>query len=285
MLTAAAQVAGLSTAGAELIRDGSNALYRLSGEVVARVGSPGTADTARREVRLSHWLAESGVPVVQALAELPQPVVVHDRPVTWWRLLPAHRPATPAELAAVLRTFHALPTPPEVKLPFHAPFLRLDERIAVASGLTGENRSWLVARLAELREQYERLSTDRPRQLIHGDAWQGNVAVPGSGPPILLDLEKVALGHPEWDLAQIAVDYTDFSRLTAEDYRSFVDAYGGHDLTKTAGYRTYADIQAFRWLGFLLGKSGSSAAVQREIQHRIACLRGEIPRPWAWTAF
>jgi len=120
--------------------------------------------------------------------------------------------------------------------------------------------------------------------VIHGDAWQGNVAVPDFGRPILLDLEMVSLGRREWDLVQIAVDYTDFARLTDEDYRSFVAAYGGYDVTSVSGYRTIADLQELRWGCFALGKSDRSAEAAREARHRIACLRGDLARPWSWTA-
>ncbi|GAB3397898.1 hypothetical protein GCM10027360_93960 [Amycolatopsis echigonensis] len=39
------------------------------------------------------------------------------------------------------------------------------------------------------------------------------------GDPILLDLDHVSLGHPPWDLAPLAADYTDFARITDADYR------------------------------------------------------------------
>jgi hypothetical protein len=38
--------------------------------------------------------------------------------------------------------------------------------------------------------------------------------------PILLDLEHVSIGGPEWDLISVAVDRTDFERISAEDYRA-----------------------------------------------------------------
>src|SRR5699024_6229203 len=120
---------------------------------------------------------------------------------------------------------------------------------------------------------------------VHGDAWQGNVAVPQTGTPVLLDLEHVSCGHSDWDLIPIAVDYADFARLTSTDYHDFVAAYGDHDVTATPGFRVLADIQELRWVVFVLGKAANSAHAVREAQHRIACLRGEIPRPWTWTAF
>jgi hypothetical protein len=285
VLAAATRVSGLKSTGAEIIRDGSNVMYRLPGNVVARIGRPGSLDTAKREVQVSQWLTDAGLAVVQALNGVLQPVVVNARPVTWWMLLPEHRPANPAELGGVLRKLHALSKPGHLHLPELDPFRSLDHRINATTGLGQGDRAWLLDRLAVLRTRHHDLPLDDRRDVIHGDAWQGNVAVPESGAPILLDLENVSLGRHEWDLVPIAVDYTDFARLTDTDYQSFVDAYGGYDLTTTPSYRTLADIQELRWVCFVLSKSGTSTAAAEETRHRIACLRGDIPRPWSWKAF
>ncbi|WP_329060587.1 aminoglycoside phosphotransferase family protein [Amycolatopsis sp. NBC_01480] len=284
VLSTAARIAGLDSRGAELIRDGSNVMYRLAGDVVARIGRPGSEVAAHREVLVSEWLTSAGLPVVQALADVQQPVVVSGRPVTWWALLPAHRPATPAELGSVLRSFHALSTPEISGLPTHDPFANLDQRITEASEIDHDDRTWLRRHLTQLRLRYRQLGLDGPRKIIHGDAWQGNVAVPDSGPPILLDLEMVSIGHIEWDLIQIAVDYTDFARLEVGEYRSFVSEYGGYDLTSVSGYRTFADIQELRWVCFALSKAGVRRDAATQVRHRIACIRGDLPRPWTWDA-
>lgn len=285
VLVVAARIAGLDAVGADMIRDGSNVMYLLRGGVVARVGRPGTQDTAYREVLISQWLTKSGLPAVRAMVDVPQPVVVNERPVTWWTQLPVHRPATPAELGAVLRRFHALPVPGNLDLPEHDPFARLDDRIAQAPGLDQDDQTWLTRHLAKLYGSYQQLPANGSMGVIHGDAWQGNVAVPDTGPPILLDLEMVSIGRREWDLIQIAVDYTDFARISADDYRAFVAAYGGHDVTTTPAYRLLADIQELRWVCFALSKADTRTDAAREARHRIACIRGDLPRPWSWTAF
>jgi phosphotransferase family enzyme len=285
ILVEAAIVAGLPSDGAKLIRDGTNVMYRLPGKVVARIGRAGSEVRATRETLVSHWLSQAGLAVVQALEGVPQPVVVQDRPVTWWALLPEHRQANPAELGEVLRMFHALPAPSHLSLPLSDPFRDLAERIANATGLDPADQQWLAEHLARLRTRFEKDVPSSPLTVIHGDAWQGNVAVPESGQPILLDLESVALGHRDSDLISMAVDYTDFARLSESDYRSFVTAYGGHDVSTTPGYRTLADIRELRWLTFVLEKSDTNGDAAEETRHRIACLRGDLPRPWTWTAF
>lgn len=285
MLEAAARAAGLDCADAELIRDGSNVMYRLRGQIVARIGRPGSGASAEREVALSRWLNEAGLPAVRTVTDVPQAIVVADRPVTWWAQLPEHRAATPAELGGVLRELHDLPVPASLRLPTFDPFAGLEDRIEHGPRLTADERAWLGKRLSQLREQHRLVVLAEHAHVIHGDAWQGNVAVPESGRPILLDLEHVSIGHAEWDLIQLGVDCTDFARLTAGDYQAFVTAYGGYDVTTTPAFRTLADIQELRWACFVLSKSARSAEAEREAHHRIACLRGDVPRPWRWAAF
>ncbi len=94
-----------------------------------------------------------------------------------------------------------------------------------------EDRAWLMTHYDNLRQQYDKLPEPPSLRVIHGDAWQGTLIVAPSGVPTVLDLDKVSVGRPEWDLIQLAVDYTDFSRISASEYRSFVEAYGGHDIT------------------------------------------------------
>jgi hypothetical protein len=101
---------------------------------------------------------------------------------------------------------------------------------------------------------------------------------------VLLDLEAVCAGPVEWDLVSVAVDFTDFARISAADYRSFVAAYG-LDVTTTPEYRLLADIQELRWTAYVIGKAAHDTAAAGEAAHRLACLRGEIPRPWTWNPY
>ena len=284
VLAAAARVAGLATTGVQLIRDGSNMMYQLPGDIVARVGRPGSKDVAQREMQVAHWLSQNGIRAVQPVPSIPQAIIVDDRPVTWWELIPEHRPATPAELAIILSVLHRLPIPDHPHLPTYNPFDSLRQRITNVPSLSDEDRAWLIRHLEYLHEEYGKFPAENMYHVIHGDAWQGNVAVPEAGEPILMDLEVVSIGSPDWDLIQIAVDFADFDRIDAEEYRSFVQAYGGYDVTTSASFRILADIQELRWVCFALSKYETNADAAREAQHRLACIRGEVQRPWSWTA-
>lgn len=284
VLAAAGRKAGIAVGPAELLRDGSHALFTVSDGVVARVGRAGSRARARSELEVSAWLAASGVPVVEAVSGVEQPTLVDDRPVTWWRELPPHRPATPVELGAVLQTIHRLPIPSMPHLPPLDPFADFAERIANASVLPAGDRSWLRDHLMDLHNRWQHLPPGKPICVVHGDAWQGNVAVPDQGEPVVLDLEHFAIGPPEWDLIAMAVDRTDFERVDQAEYRAFVDAYGGYDVTTWPGYRTLADILELRWVCFALAKASTNPRAADQARHRIACLRGGLPRPWRWTA-
>jgi aminoglycoside phosphotransferase (APT) family kinase protein len=189
-LIAACQAVGLSAGNAELIRASENMLYRLPGQVVARVTRPGQLDAASKEVRVSRWLRSLDVPVVEVLGDIEQPVAIDGRAVTFWRELPPHRHSTIPELAEVLRRLHALPAP-DFDLPPLAPFVRLRERISEAVILSDADCAWLLTHLSGLEDRYAALPPGKPWCAIHGDAWTGNVVVTDNG-PVLLDLERFA---------------------------------------------------------------------------------------------
>lgn len=282
----AAQINGLQPAPVEVIRRGSHLICRLRGGVVARVGEPGTEPGARREIAVSRWLSHAGIPVVRLYDGPVQPTVIASHPVTWWEELPSHRYATPAELGAVLRALHRIPPPPpELDLPAFDP---IDGRVhavfAETPALSASEREWIEARVEHLAGEIAQADFGQPMRVIHGDAWQGNVAVADGGGPVLLDLEAVCVGPIEWDLIPFAVDYTDFARVPCSQYEEFVRAYG-YDVTHSSHYRLLGDIQELRWTSFVARQAAHSLAAAKETSHRLACLAGVVPRPWTWTAF
>ncbi|WP_245558243.1 phosphotransferase family protein [Nocardia thailandica] len=282
ILEEAAAVNGIDSVRAELLRAGSNSIY-LVDELVGRVGKVGSVESATRELRISQWLNASGLPTVR-VAEVAHPItVIEERPVTWWERIPAHRAATTTELAAVLRRLHALAPPTVFTLPQHDPLAGLHGAITDAAALGDNDREWLIEHLDTLSSRYRALAEPVQRRVIHGDAWQGNVVVPHDGIPIVVDLERVSLGRPAWDLIQVAADRTDFDRLSEGDYRSFVDTYGA-DVTTDPAFRLLADLQELRWVVFALSQSSSSDNAAYQVRHRLACLRGDIARPWHWDA-
>ena len=150
----------------------------------------------------------------------------------------------------MLRILHSLAHPADPELPTYNPFGDLRERLATAGTVDDDDRTWLLMRSDELSQQYDKLPDPLRLSVIHRDAWQGNLVVATIGCSTVLDLDKVSFGRPEWDLIQLGVDYTDFTRISEADYLSFVSASGGYDITTWPSFRLFADIQELRWVGF-----------------------------------
>lgn len=285
VLAEAAALNGLSPEGARIVGNGKHLVFALPGGLVGRIGERGSSvERAANEVEVSRWLDGMGFDAVREAPGLIQPTVVAGHPVTWWRQLPEHRFSTLAELGAVLRELHALPVPSSISISGFSPLRHALTCIHRAQILTETDRAWLAGRADELRRAYADMVFRGPMRVIHGDAWRGNVVVPDAGPPLLLDLGTVRVGPVEWDLIPTAADYTDLRRLSSDSYASFVDAYG-FDVTESAGYRTLVEIYELRLTAYALVRAGDNAATAREALHRLACLRGEVARPWVWKSF
>jgi aminoglycoside phosphotransferase (APT) family kinase protein len=272
----------IDSSGAEPIRLGENALFRLPGDVVARITRPGQLAAATREVLIAQWLAEHDVPAVRALKDIGQPVQVGDRAVTFWEELPPHRHGTPAEVATAIRRLHDLPVPSDVPFAALDPFVRLSERIDAARTLTGTDLNWLRECLASLQARYAELPAGLPHCVVHGDAWVGNVVATDDGQVVLLDLERCSVGPPEWDLVSTAIKHTSFNWITAEDYRDFCDRYG-HDVIDWPGFELLRDIRELRMASYVAQRAAENPDARAEASLRVACLRGHATRPWQWT--
>jgi Ser/Thr protein kinase RdoA (MazF antagonist) len=279
-LDAAAAEAGLSADGAELLRLGENAVYRLSDSVIARVArSADREGELRSEVDVARWLETAEYPAVRAL-RVEQPVVVGDRAVTFWHSVSETDDyASPREVAELLRRLHGLEPPPDLRLPALAPFARAERRIRDAS-LPMADRFFLGQRLGELQTQYQRLRFDLPPGVIHGDASVGNVIRDAAGQPVVIDLDGFAIGPREWDLVLTALYFDRFGWHTEEEYRRFVDVYGV-DIMRWAGYPVLADVREFLMVTWMSQKVGDEPRTAEEIAKRIEALRtGGSRRDW-----
>ncbi|WP_396229821.1 phosphotransferase enzyme family protein, partial [Frankia sp. CpI1-P] len=227
-LRAVCRRVGLSDEDATLIRLGENALYRLSVvPVVVRIARKGYWDDAVKEVRVAQWFAETNYPAVR-LYDLPQPVEVAGHPVTFWYLIDG-RDGTESEgdvahLGFLLRRLHHLDAPATFRLPHENILGRVEGRIANAPTLAAD-REFLLDRCRRIRAELSDLVFPLPPGPTHGDAHVGNIMINGRG-PILIDLERVAWGQPEWDLSMTATEYRTAGWWSDAEYASFVDAYG-----------------------------------------------------------
>lgn len=286
VLDAAAAAVGLDADGAEVIRLGENAIYRLPGKVVARIARASQDAAVRKEIGVARWLEDSGVSAVRILRDIDQPVIADGRPVSFWHELPEHQHGTVTDVGTAMRKLHKLAPPTDIELPELAPFVRLAERIDMSSTVTEDDRTWMRQKAAELEAAYAALPPGLPRSVVHGDAWEGNVVRTVDGDVVLLDFERCSLGPPEWDLVSMAVSRVTTGWMRATDWAAYCDAYG-HDVTEWAGFPVLRDIRELRMTTMACQLAAKDPARYGEqAAHRLACVRGQRgERPWGgWEA-
>ncbi|WP_067665677.1 phosphotransferase family protein [Nocardia miyunensis] len=281
ILEQACTLAGIDAANATPLRFSENAIYKLSGPIIARVGRPGQHAAAVREVQTAQWLESSGLSAVQTIAGIEQPVIVADRPVTFWQELPDHRHGTIRQVAIMIRELHHLSPPTSFPLGHIEPFVRLDQRIESAASFDDIDRAWMRNHLTRLRERWETRTEGLPWCVIHGDAWVGNVVSTDDGRTFLLDLERTSIGPPEWDLVHAALKHHSFGWGDHSEYQDFCETYG-HDVTAWSGFELLRDIREFRMTCMAVQSSQTNPADRDQALHRLSCLQGEHgARPWA----
>jgi Ser/Thr protein kinase RdoA (MazF antagonist) len=257
-----------------------NAVFRLPGRTVARIATSAAGDRALREVRTGRWLATQGLPAVQPLESIEQPLSVDGHVVTLWHEIPGASIASTSELAVLLRQLHGLPIPTDFDVPVLNPFVRLNEHLEAAeSELSSTDRDFLANRLEELKVGYKSVSDGLQVCVIHGDANRKNAIRGSDSRAVLLDLERFSLGPREWDLIVPAV-YRRLGWYSDTEYNAFVEAYGW-DVRTWSGFATYAELREFRMTAWLLSRLAREPRLRNEAIIRIASLRDpDAPRSW-----
>ncbi|MEV5771526.1 aminoglycoside phosphotransferase family protein [Streptomyces antimycoticus] len=282
-LREACEASGLDSSGAELVRLGSHAVYRLgSAPVIIRIArDPGSLEQMEQAVRVARWLEAEDFPATRVLGGVPQPSVVGGRVVTFWESAQEREEyATVEELADLLRRLHWLEEPESLGLPYFDPVAKLWRGLQAVDGVAEDDRKFLEERAGKLAKEYDRLDFVLPFGLIHGDANIGNVLRHRDGHAIMIDLDDFTLAPREWDLIQTAMFYDRFGWHTRSEYEAFVYRYG-FDLMNWPGYSVLADLRELMmvvWLGQQVSASAKSAG---EFARRINSLRaGNDRRDW-----
>ncbi|MFI5501099.1 phosphotransferase enzyme family protein [Nocardia asteroides] len=272
--------AGVDPDGMVPIKLAENAIFRVPDQhMVIRVARAGQTEAARRELDIAEWLREQHISAVQPMGTRADFAVIDSRPVTLWKELPPHRNGNEREIGSALRALHQLAVPPI--LSEVVPFVRLEQRIDSASSLSQADRQWLYQRLADLRAGWEKLPNGMRWSPIHGDAWEGNVVTTEAGVTTFLDLERAAVGPPEWDLVSTAIKHSSFGWISAERYGAFCDAYG-YDVAEWQGFSLLRDIRELRMTCMAAQAAGLDPKHATQAQHRVDCLRGVSgSRPWS----
>ncbi|WP_329483252.1 aminoglycoside phosphotransferase family protein [Kribbella sp. NBC_01484] len=281
VVRAVAATLELEDAGIELLGPiADNAVFRLPGQLVARISIGSAYQRALREVRTGRWLAAQGVPAVKPLESTDLPWSVDGHVVTIWHEVPDASMASTAELAGLLRQLHTLPVPTNFEIPALDPFVRLEEHLAAAdTALSVGDHRFLAERLDQLRHEYAQVSTGLPVCVIHGDANRKNAIRGYDGVAVLLDLERFSVGPREFDLVVPAV-YQRLGWYTDPEYDAFVTAYGW-DVRTWDGITVFAALREFRMTAWLISRLAREPRLQPEATRRIASLRDpEAPRLW-----
>ncbi|MGH3870875.1 MAG: phosphotransferase [Pseudonocardiaceae bacterium] len=271
---------GLDPAGATLLRNVNNAVFRLSRDpvVIRLVTLPSYIPRARLAVAAATVFAEYDVPAIRLLPGVAQPVSAGKHIATVWQAVsPTGPPPGGASLAGLLRAVHAVPTPSRV-LPTWDPLTDFDNRLRHTTSLSRKDRDFLLHRSAELATAVAELSFALPTAVVHGDAHLGNV-IPGPGGPVLCDFDSCAIGPPEWDLTPVAVSDVRFSRPAAHQ-RDFIQTYG-FDVRSWDGFEVLHGIRDLKLIAGVFPRVGSPPAVQAEFDRRMASLRaGRLSDRW-----
>ncbi|GAA2690672.1 MULTISPECIES: aminoglycoside phosphotransferase family protein [Actinosynnema] len=270
VLTTACRQVDLDPTDAELLRIGSNAVYRLRTPVIVRIAQANEDEAgARRQVAVARWLAAVDYPATRAL-RVKQPVKTDGGLVTFWESASEREDYAPiTQVARLIRELHELP-PPHLDLPAFEPFTQTLTDIEQHTGK--EKLDFLKESLEKLKAEYALLTFPLPAGVIHGDANVGNVILDRDGNPLLIDLDNFAIGPREWDLVQTAAFYERFGWHTEAEYRTFVDVYG-FDIMEWPGYRVLADYREIAMTVWLARKAAGNPEAGAELTKRLAALR------------
>ncbi|MFJ4703100.1 phosphotransferase enzyme family protein [Streptomyces sp. NPDC088768] len=268
--------AGLD-AGAELMVLGENAVF-ASGDLVIKVGrAPELLDRAQLALRIADWLKESDVPAVRAARS--EPLLVEGHPVTLWERLPeASRPATPADLATLLRQVHALPTP-SFALPRRELLGGVERWLRLAGdAIDPADADFLRARRDGFAPAAAALTPHLTPGPIHGDALPRNVLAGPDG-PVLSDLETFSFDLREHDLVVMDLSRDRYG-LPTEAYEDFVRAYGW-DVREWEGRLTLRGARETASCAWVAQHAPSNPAALTEFRRRVDSLRdGDTTVRW-----
>lgn len=280
-LIAACEEAGTGVESVELIRIGSNAVFRVNSDVIGRVAPDLHGwDNAERQIRVARWLEGVKYPATRALSVV-QPIDGAGRVVTLWESACRGEDYAPiGDVARLIRELHELEAPDDISFPELRPFGVVGDELPDLRYLSSTNRNFLHERIEWARAAFPELPFVLPAGVVHGDANVGNVLRGDDGRPVLIDLDSFAVGPREWDLIQTALFFDRLGWHTADEYREFVRVYG-YDLTDWAGYPELADMREIAMTTWLGRKAGESAATAAEAEKRITAIRtGASRKDW-----
>jgi Ser/Thr protein kinase RdoA (MazF antagonist) len=266
----------VAPASAELLRFGTNAVYRLVGTPwVLRLRRPGsTAEDIERQLSVARWLVSRGYPANSPAAGVGVVADGLNGAVAsfWeWAAEDSERRVDPQTFGRMLHELHVSTDayPGTETLPRWAPIEHIEDRLASAAGggsfLTAEDLGLLESWTERLAASILDLPWKLPRGLVHGDAHTGNVLVGAAG-PVLIDFDLLCVGPREWDLVPTAVSSLRFDS-DREAVERFSSAYG-FDILAWAGWPTLSKLRELYMTSWLLTVA-TTPERQAEVRRRL----------------
>jgi Ser/Thr protein kinase RdoA (MazF antagonist) len=146
--------------------------------------------------------------------------------------------------------------------------------------MPSQQRDWLADQIEELRGRWAELRFPHPAVLIHGDAHPGNLIRAPHGVIVLGDWDHVAVGPPEWDLAQVFYTSRRLGFPPQEEVDGFGAAYGWEP-RDWPGLPTLLAIREVSGLSPYIRNSPAQPFARRELAMRVSTLQaGEHSARW-----
>ncbi|GAB2937163.1 aminoglycoside phosphotransferase family protein [Micromonospora polyrhachis] len=271
---------GLNPSGARLIKFTNNAVFELAQEpIVVRIaGSQTVRDRVPKIIAVAKWLTTHGMPSVQLLPNVKQPIEAHGHLATIWHSVPATGiAATASDLGRILRRFHSLP-PPATPLPRWRPLRPIRQRIAETDILPKSDRLFLESKCDELEGAIVDLRYSIPPGPIHGDSFIGNL-IPGPTGPVICDFDSAAYGPREWDLTPTAVGKLRFA-YAGNVHEELAEAYGT-DVTDWPGFPVLRQLRELQLVTSVLPVLHDNPSLTPQWRHRLTTFKsGDVEAVW-----
>lgn len=258
--------AGYRVGSLELLRVGNNYIFadRSMGNVFRVPVEPVDKDELTQRNRLIIDLVSAGAPILPPRQREPFQLSTGDL-ATVWPLGEAADPEPAATLAPILASLHQQVSPADLGVweGFGRGWRRIElaRSRGVPDGLVGP----VAERLQHLEATFPVWSTGT---VVHGDPHTGNLVKMGDR-HLLIDLDDLAVGCPEIDLAPLRTSYSRFSGVPGT-WELFLDSYGGPiDAELLEWFVELRQLTMIAWLFTLWGLRSESRA---EAQHRVSTL-------------
>lgn len=215
----------------ELIRVGTNAVFcvHTPNHKLAVRAAPADydGDLLHDQILFASWLCDMGFPTSRPARE--EITWVSGRPVTFWEFLDGRPGGVPDRkpLGELLARFHRLTDSYAGPMPAWEPLGRLGDRLETAhidDGFGEDDRAVLCAWRDRLTATARGMQFTLPAGPLHGDVHLGNVIVV-DGLLHLIDLDRIARGPREWDLATVLASHEMFG-TPRDSVDAFMEGYG-----------------------------------------------------------